>query len=315
MKAEKFSRVLGRVDDKYILEAVAFQRSKSREWVKWAAGAACVCILSLGVFFGVRLQRGGSGNPMAETKGGNKITVTEEGVSIPPMRVTLPSENTSACMIAFFIYQGRSYVAYETVEHGTGLVGEYLGTSTGSLDAWSREDEYVELSGSVGGDFYAVPGYDPSFLLCMREEDGIWLYVNNNGITLKTGRELFEERLHLAGRYGQVSCQTREDWYYGRGGIKTLDEEAGEDLETFISALNEGSFLRMEDIPLEPGETDVYDAKELYHMYFAMEDGLTVHLRLFEGGYVQFGGLMGVCVQVEETVFEGLLRRLEEAGA
>lgn len=323
MNAEKFTRALGKVDDKYVMEAISFRRDKSRVRVKWgAAAAACLCILGIGVQAGRWLggQEGSQedrsigvssdGNAGAIEENGDMIDVAEEGVRIPKMQVKV-QEGASACMIPFFIYQGRSYVGDEMMEASPDLAGEYLGTATGSLDAWSGEEEYVELSGSIGGDFYSVEGYDPDFLLGIEQEDGLWLFINDNGITLKNGRELFEDRLHLAGRYGQVQYQTREDWYYSQGGIRTL-EGAEEALDDFVAALSEAPFQRLEDIPLEAGAVSVYDEKEIYHMYFTMEDGIVIHLRLFEGGYVQFAGIRGVCVRLEGEEFGRIVERMAE---
>ena len=76
------------------------------------------------------------------------------------MEVSL-SANENAAMLAFFIYQGRCYVQYEWIDHGDALVGEYLGTATGLIDEWTPQEGYVDLAGSVQGDFYAVNGYDP----------------------------------------------------------------------------------------------------------------------------------------------------------
>ena len=60
-----------------------------------------------------------------------------------------------------------------------------MGTATGLIDEWTPKEGYVELAGSVSGDFYTVNGFDPTFLLCMKEDgDAIQLFVCNSGITL-----------------------------------------------------------------------------------------------------------------------------------
>ena len=41
MNAEQFSSALGKVNDKYIMEAVAYERKKKNDWLKWGALAAC----------------------------------------------------------------------------------------------------------------------------------------------------------------------------------------------------------------------------------------------------------------------------------
>ena len=41
MNAAQFSSALGKVNDKYIMEAVTYERKKKSGWLKWGAMAAC----------------------------------------------------------------------------------------------------------------------------------------------------------------------------------------------------------------------------------------------------------------------------------
>ena len=43
-----------------------------------------------------------------------------------------------------------------------------------------------------------------------------------------------------------------------------------------------------------------------------MNNGMTIHFRLFEGGYVCFDGVIRACVQIEETIFEEMLAIFEK---
>lgn len=45
MNAEQFSSALGKVNDKYIVEAAAYKRKKKAGWLKWGAIAACLCLI------------------------------------------------------------------------------------------------------------------------------------------------------------------------------------------------------------------------------------------------------------------------------
>lgn len=49
MKATRFSSALGKVNDKYIMEAVTYERKKKSGWLKWGAMAACLCLVIVGV--------------------------------------------------------------------------------------------------------------------------------------------------------------------------------------------------------------------------------------------------------------------------
>lgn len=194
-------------------EAAGARRRRS-VWLKWGAMAACLCLVMVGgVVWRYTSSRGEAPGTVGSDKtpgliGSEKTdtpdtaAASEDGVTIPPMKVSL-SADVTADMHAFFIYQGRCYVQYEFLEDND-MVGEYLGTSVGLIDEWTPEEGYVELAGSISTDFYAVKGYDPSFMLCSKELDGVSTYICNNGITLKYGSELYEDRLHLSDQIGRA---------------------------------------------------------------------------------------------------------------
>ena len=280
-------------------------RRKFPVWARWGAAAACVCLIVVGALVWRQPSE-----PLVSNSG---ITVSENGVTIPPMNVTLSSK-AAADMLAFFIYQGRCYVEYEWIYDHVDLSGEHLGTATGLIDEWTPKEGYVEFAGSVRGDFYSVKGFDPSFMLCMKQEDGsISTYICNAGITLKTGSDLYEERLHLSENYDVVQYETRVSWYNSVGEVYQLNDPQSETVTAFIEALNAAKFMPTADVPLEEGETSIYDDKEIYHLYFLMENGMTVHLRLFEGGYVSFQGLLDVCVQVPDAQFDAMVTLLSDS--
>lgn len=49
MNAAQFSSALGKVNDRYIMEAITYERKKKRSWLKWgtttACIAACICLV------------------------------------------------------------------------------------------------------------------------------------------------------------------------------------------------------------------------------------------------------------------------------
>lgn len=294
MNAEKFSNALGKINDSYIAETIHYTPKRKSDWFKWSAAAAGLCFIVLAV--SIRLRSDSTNeNPITD----NEASISETGSDL--------STSSSADMLAFFIYQNQSYIYYTTVESSPNLVGDYLGTATGLIDEWSSKDSYVEFAGSISGDIYSVTGYDTDFLLCTVQDNTVSLYINDNGIALKTGKDLFDEKLHLADRYDTVEYQTRNDWYYETGNKKTFDSSSNKLLSLFISSLYDAPFMKISDIPLSEGQTNPYDDKEIYHLFFHMKDGIVVHLRLFEGGYVQFDGIRGVCVQPSEEYFEKLI--------
>lgn len=300
-REEYLTEAMEQISDRYIAEAALIRRAPAGSSPRYrrvtAVLAACACIvLVIGLAAGsLGLWGAGEGG-----SGGSGITVSEDGVTIPPLSVD--GEQGAANMVLFVIYQGGIYSQYE--ELPAELKGEYLDTSAGGIDEWTPQSEYGELTGSAAGKLYAVQGYDTGFMVGLEMENGSLMgLIRNNGITLKEGRELFEDRLRLNGRFTQVTWQSREDWYNGTGGEQVFTEVHQEALERFVTALCEAEFMRSEDIPLPDGADNIYDSLEVCHLFFRLEDGLTVHLRCFAGGYVSFAGIRGVCVQIPEDIF------------
>ncbi|MBE6946462.1 MAG: hypothetical protein E7459_10335 [Ruminococcaceae bacterium] len=362
MNKEKLMDALGHLEEDLLLETDEVRRKPGRKLLRmrWAAVAACLCLILLGVHYAGLNQPGAlsTNEPLqpaisslpkpstpeqytaagrsdsfagGEIPGSSPKTYGNNpglgaidhdtwdyyfgaagagGITIDPMTVDLQQHGgLAADMLAFFIYEGRSYVEYcRVTEKADTLLGNYVATATGLIDEWTEKDGYVELAGSISGDFYTVRGYDSRFILCMKEEDGenmaLRLFVNNNGITLSRGSDLYTDRLMLDGDYYCAQYEHHKSWKQGLGQVKTLPETARATVAQFLRALNEGQFSFVRDIP---GEDNV-----LYHLYLHKADGMVVHLRLYSGGYVSFDGIWSVCVQVEQNKFDELMQWLQE---
>ena len=312
------------IDDN-MLEDVNALRSGSPEkhnriWMRYISAAACVCIVLGGLLFASQFYNmksypesdGMDNEMMAEGAGGlsGNSDTANPGVTIPKTEVSLKAGQTSD-MLGFFIYESRMYVQYEWIQDHPELVGEYVGTCTGLIDEWTKKDGYVDFAGSVSGDFFTVNGYDPSDMLCMKGNDGsVMVYFNDNGFTLYRGSDLFNDRLHLDNNYSKVEYQTRHDWVKSLGNVKTLSDESAGVIEAFVEELNKGSFMYTDDMPLDEGQKNIYD-REIYHLFFHMNNVMTIHLRLYDGGYVRFAGLIPVCVKMDTGTFNALVDLLK----
>ena len=336
MKASVLHNAIGQIDDD-LIEAVGILRDKKPKrripYFRAASIAACLCAVC-GILLVLHILRpiSADGTPPNNTAEHAQAENTSEGfyagVTIPEMKIEIgKDQNAVADMIAFFLYEGRSYVYFDTVESNPALAETYLGTSDGTIDEWTEEDGYTDFSGSVSGDIYTVSGYDPAFMLCIKEaDDVVSVYINNNGISFMYGAELFEDRLHLSDGIKSVSYQSRNDWFYDIGQPKVYSEPADQStaesaseepetqtvLSAFLDALNHGTFLYTDDIPLSDGADNVYDACEIWHLFLETDTGITVHLRLFRGGYVMLSELFSVCVKIDEAAFDAIISVFEK---
>ena len=321
---------VGGIDDKYVAEASAEKKSAGKRWVRWGAMAACLCLVAAGAVYAIpRLNAHNEPSqipaaaaedvkpaPAAPSSvpdvSPEKDAAEGSGVYIPA--IELPAsvpEGTQMDMIACIVFRGAVYSQSadymgEEARVIDALVGEYLGTSDGSIDEWSTREEYGrDFAGSIPGDFYAVNGYDPDFRICVRQEftdeNGesslfIQFLDRLNGITLATGEDLFESRLHLRGRVERVDWQYHDDWNYNRGNIRTAELDPGQ-WDSFIDAVSAGEFVYTWDPDADFYEgvprSSIYSTPNQAHLFLRIEDGTTVKLRLIEGGYVGLDGAAG----------------------
>lgn len=227
----------------------------------------------------------------------------QDGVTIPAMEVDL-CKNVSSDMAAFFMYTGRIYVQDEWIYDHPELVGEYLGTATGKIDEWTKQDGYVELAGSIEGDFYTVNGYDPAFMLCMKEEDGaVTTFINDNGITLYTGADLFEDRLKLEGNYDVVLWQDKEAFWYSEEATQVRTEDL-DFIKRFIEEINQAEFVYADEHAVD----QLFDEEtQVYHLIFEMKNGMTVDLEICEDGTVFYRRMSEVCVKIDASWYVKLV--------
>ncbi len=309
MRGKDLLQDISQVDTDLISEAEESLKIKKKAlaWTKWAVMAACLCLV---VAAAVAVPKLMSSPTQIEDSTG--ITVTDNGVTIPKREVFLSKSNgVIEDMIGFFIYQCRCYVQYDWSSDAADIIGEHLGTATGLIDEWTPKEGYVDYAGSVSGEFYAVKGFDPSFMLCMKYDNGdIGTYICNTGITMKYGSELYEDRLNLSENYIGVQYETRASWYNSEGNVYLLE---GQDnvVRTFINAIDKAEFIPWESVPQKEGySASAIYGTENYHVYFLLNNGLDVHLRLYENGYVRFQGILDLCVQIPESEFKSFVDAL-----
>lgn len=308
MNQEYLLSALDEIRDAYLAEAAGAAKHRPRRALRWAAAAACLCVLAGGAL-ALLPHPSEDAEPLLGVDGAAANAAEEDGgVTLPPMEVTLSKlDGAAADMVPFLIYGGRCYVGFDWLTDADALIGDYLGTATGLIDEWTPRDGYVELAGSISGEFYEVAGYDPAFLVCKPLAGGeLLLLVNNNGITLRSGAELFDDRLRLPDGWESVTYQSRCDWYYATGESEAFGEESRDALDAFFAALCEAPALPEDAMELPEGASNIYDDLEVCHLFVEIGNGMTVHLRCFAGGYVMYAGLRGVCVQIPQDVFDAV---------
>ena len=353
MRGNEFLDKMGLVDPEYIEAAEKVPAKRKKNWAAWAAVAACLCIIVGAVAF-MRSSETGTDADITEDStvldtelNGNTDETTmpddivtdendngeeetvKEGLYIP--QAELPEEeNVAMDMLGVVVYKGGIYVQsgeyyndYEKVGH---LVGDYLGRATGTINEWSKQDDYTQNFASVvPGDVYTVKGYDPSFRLCILHQyekstdDGyeicsaVVFYDRLNDIYLANGEELFEDRLHVKERLVSIQYQSHDAWNYG-GEINDapFDESIwnafidevykGEFVYTYVFDENDPDCGFYEDRPY----SSIYDTPNQVHLILNMSDGTVVRMRLIEGGYVGLDGFGWYFVKIPGEAFDAI---------
>ena len=114
------------------------------------------------------------------------------------------------------------------------------------------------------------------------------LYWNNCDITVSTGANVLEEVFRLSDGIAQAEFQGESD-FQGETG-RTTSITRLEQLEAWVDDLGQAPAL-------SSAETNMGQC--FGYLYLTKADGVTVHLRLMEHGYVQMAKLPEVCWQME----------------
>lgn len=314
MKTPRIINAVGYIDDELITAAENKKRAKRSPWLKWGSIAACfVLIIGAGALILPEVIDGKVGTASQsetesqEAQNDNAV----EGVYIPV--IELPDAESAAVMdmLGLVVYQGRIYTEAEcyfgeAAEKIEALVGEHLGTAKGNIDEWSSQYEYsAEFASTVGGEVYSVNGYDTSFRICIygKYEDEnhnhtVWIKFLDclNGITLKTGAELFQDRLHISERTEAVLLEKQGDENSTAENIPTADIDQNA-WRNFWNQADSGEIINMRNYGAQNNQI---------LLILSMSDGTVIRLRLIEGGYVGYDALGGYFVKISEETFNAV---------
>lgn len=308
MKSEDLISGMSCIDEKYINEAEtkSIAATSQNKWRQICAAAACLAVVAA---CAVGLPRAFDRlDGTQASKKPDSLAAAENSVFIP--LIELPEKTDSgiaADMIALVVYNGKIYTQAETVPYDEKLLGDVLGTASGTIDEWSQQSEYaVELASNMTGDVYSVNGCDKDFRICVvmnnSDEPYIMYLENLNGIGLSRGEDLYgSERLKLKGNYESVVYQLHGDWDNAKGAYREFAGLSQEDIAEFVDALYNAPF---EDLSNEADDIYSQNLKQA-HIYFRLKDKTTVAIRLFENGYAGYENMHGrFFVKVDGDIFQ-----------
>ena len=296
MTGKEILFALEHVNEEHILRAAPTGKRAQRMIVRWAALAACFC-LCMGTALGVMLH--------------HEPVPVGEGITIPQSQISLKKPTIEMFdMQGLFIYNGRVYRHSQDVENPA-LRGKYLATVTGLIDEWTKEDGYVELAGTSRGEIYTVKGYDPDFMLCQTYSDGVEIFTCTEGLTVYTGEDWFGDIFRLRRELDTVVCENGAS--YTSLAVRRQAEMGKKHralIRRLVDALYEAPLMHTADVPREGTYGTSLNENRLYHLEMTLENGITLDLILWRGGYLTHGA---VAVKLDEALYEELLAALGES--
>lgn len=255
-------------------------------------------------------------NEFMPKKSNNKkptlVSTNKSGIKIPAIQL---SKNTAnADMLGLIVYNGEIYTQTRTTidpKDARALLGKKLGTTTGSIDEWSKQSAYDEqLASTVGkADVYTVKGYDGNFRIMTfgvrKGRSYANFYEHLNGITIHSGKDVFG-KLKMVGNVSKAHYRTASDWdnniqsYHSITDMKTVND--------FVEELNKTKpFLREEKSdPITSPKTN----ENFRELTITLNDGSKVKLLLLKGGYIYYG-YMGAYFKMDNRVFSKMWRQIQ----
>jgi hypothetical protein len=181
------------------------------------------------------------------------------------------------------------------------LRGDYLGGTIGTIDEWSKQDDYAtEFASTIGeSDVYTVKGYDSNHRLMVYSEyeDGFscGIYDSFGGQVLNSGADYFDV-LNLQDHIVSYQWESYNSWNNGIG--NRTDAEIDDTFHQFI----EGLYTSVPQGDMSSMFTENVDYDSQKFIYVKTDNNLITCLRLFKGGYV-YAPEVGF-FQVDQSVFD-----------
>lgn len=259
--------------------------------------ASAAIIISAGVF---ALNYNNSLVSKNNDNNSESILMTESatgGITIPVTEIpSQESNNVMSSMIGLFVYKGRIYIQSNTTfqtdenfmvnkDDMLNLRGEFLGKTKGTINEWSKQEDYAtEFASTIGeSEIYTVKGYDSKYrLMVYSEYEGGFsceIYDSFGGEILKTGADYFD-KLNLQDNIKSYQWESYDSWNNGKG--ERIDEKMDDNFNQFITELYTSEPIG-NNIDLFTENTQNDSQK---FVYVKTKDNLITSLRLFKEGYV-----------------------------
>lgn len=218
MNTKKFTTAMDKIDDKYITEAIAYQKkSKALTWKKWAAIAACLGVAVISAF---------------------TVNYFSENQTAEQLQVAVPAQDSPMGIRKIMNFGGYRYVF---MENGTSyaLTSKQLDGVLGTLeydiqsDPENNSKKDFSSTFALGGTVYKMTNYHPDFRVAVKWEDNYYI-CQSVGLTDNTSMNI-SEHFKTAG----IPEIVNEISVYNHLGSELLAEIPSEKIIPLIDTLSE----------------------------------------------------------------------------
>ena len=296
MNGRNLLDAVGAIDDRFVEKAYdANKKPRRRRWIVPAA-AALALAAGLGAFFGLR--QGPEQKPEAAKidllfSGGGfdeRIVASYKrniGEKIDSTELVydyhVPDDVIGIIQVPLFNHDGRWYL----MEFKWLDAEKYVGEKVAHIqEKFERERTgYGDDTGNVGGDVFEVKGFDPEFMLCMRDpyySDEVNVFICDNGYSVAYGADVLEDLLHASELLTDLRYENYESFFNGYREVYSLDPDEPA-VKKFMKALDESVWC----VPYETAE----ECDELWatksRVITLMLDDIPLEVTLFDDVYAR----------------------------
>ena len=212
----------------------------------FAAALAGAAVLAVGL--GVLLNGKGTGTEDPESRGVSPETATE----LPGVQAAAPTERTmyettedprQMSYIGFIKYRDCNYFFYQNVFGAPELVGERLGSIETTVKPGTPLEDWPDMSSYEKGDFYAVNGFDPAFMICRTSRGFVSIFISRSECGHMTPEEILEGVWHASDYLSSVRYEGSESRFHGYDEVFELDPDCLPAVLDLIAVLDGGEWF------------------------------------------------------------------------
>lgn len=251
MNTMKFTEAMGKINDKYVSEAIKYQKNSIFfGWKKYGIVAACLALAIISVFTA------------------NYFLKNE---SIPQIKIAVPAESDPVGIRKYMNYNGHRYVFIEngsTYSLSSNQLNRALGTLEHDIQSDKENNSGKEFSSTfaLGGTVFEMTDYDSDYRVAV-EWEGNYYICQSVGLSDNTPMNISEhfQAADFPNAVNGISI-------YDHAGTEMLSQIPPEYITTLISTLSQAQPAKLTDNDYQQIGKAQKEGKS-FQLFLALNDG------------------------------------------